>query len=78
MWGWVKKGKACRNTNWQLQNSHGDVKYSIENIVNNIVITVCGARGVLDLSGEHFISYIKVESLCCTPDTNIILYINCN
>lgn len=28
------------STNWKLQNSFGDVKYSIGNMVNNIVITV--------------------------------------
>ena len=49
--GWVEKMKGLRSTNWQLQNSHGDVKYSIGNIVNNIVITVCGVRRTLELSG---------------------------
>ena len=33
------------------KNSHGDVKYSIGNIVNNTVITMDGARWVLDSSG---------------------------
>ena len=28
--------------------------------------------------GNHFIRYMNVESLCCTPETNIILYINYN
>ena len=37
--GWVKKEKGLRSANL-LQNSHGDVKYSIGNIVNNIVITM--------------------------------------
>ena len=27
---WVKRVKGLQRTNWQLQNSHGDVKYSIE------------------------------------------------
>lgn len=27
--------------------------------------------------GDHFIMYINVESVCCTPETNTILYINC-
>ena len=44
--GWVKVVKGLRSTNWQLQNSHRDVKYSIGNIVDNIVITTCGARCV--------------------------------
>ena len=35
---WMKKVKGLRSTNWQLQNSHGDVKYSIGNIVSNTVI----------------------------------------
>ena len=38
------KGEEIRSTNGQLQNSHEDVKYSIGNIVNHIVITVYGAR----------------------------------
>ena len=42
--------KKC-NTNWLLRNSHGDVKYSIRNIVNNILITVCDVRWVWHSSG---------------------------
>ena len=42
-----EKGKGVK----KLQNSHGDVKYSIRNIVNNIIITVYHARQVLELSG---------------------------
>ena len=26
--------------------------------------------------GDHFAIYRNIESLCCTPETNIILYIN--
>ena len=37
--GWVKKVKGLRGTNWKLQNSHGDTKYSIGNIVSNIYVT---------------------------------------
>ena len=25
---------------------------------------------------DQFVMYINVESLCCTPETNIILYVN--
>ena len=40
----VKKVKGLRSTDWSLQNSHGDAKYSIGNIVNNIVMPMlpCG------------------------------------
>ena len=41
---WMKKVKELRSTDWFLQNSHRDVKCSIGNIVNNIVIMMCGAR----------------------------------
>ena len=45
--GWVKEARGLRRTNWQLENSHVDVKYSIDNIVSKIVITVYHARWVL-------------------------------
>ena len=47
-----KKGKG-RSTNWQLQNSHGNVKDGIGNIVNNTVIIMYGVGWVLDLPGDH-------------------------
>ena len=50
--GWVKKEKGLRSTNWQLQNSHRDVKYRIGNIVSNIVI-VYGVRWVLEIWGAY-------------------------
>ena len=28
--------------------------------------------------GDHFIMHKNIESLCCTPETNIILYVNYN
>lgn len=40
--GWAKKMKRLVNSNWSLQNSQGGVKYSIENIVNNSLITMHG------------------------------------
>ena len=48
---WVKKRKRLGSTNWSLQNGHEDVKHSIGNIVNNIIITMHGLRWVLDLLG---------------------------
>lgn len=41
---WVKNVKGPRSTNWQLQNSHSDVKFSLGNTVSNVVIPMCGAR----------------------------------
>lgn len=43
--------------------SHTDVKYSIENILNKIVITMYGVRRVLDYLGDHLVIYINVSSL---------------
>ena len=36
----------------EVKNSHGNVKYSIGNTVNDVVITLYGARWVLELSGR--------------------------
>ena len=44
--GWLKKFKGLRSTNWLLQNSLGDVKYGIGNIVNSILISMRGVRWV--------------------------------
>ena len=49
--GWKKKVKGLRSTNWLLQNSHWDVKYSIKNIVNYSLITMYGVTWVQDLLG---------------------------
>ena len=47
----MKKVKGLRSTSWWLQNSHGDVNYSIGHIVSYIVITMRGARRVPEISG---------------------------
>ena len=54
--------KGLRSTNWKLQNSPGDVKHSIGNIVNT-VITTYGARWVLEIQGG---TLYKVHD-CLTP-----------
>ena len=51
----MKKVKGL-SINWQLQNSHGDVKYSIGKIVIKTVITMCSFRWVLKLLRGHFVS----------------------
>ena len=43
--------KGLRSTNLESQNCHGDVKYSIRNIVDDNVITIYGARWVFEISG---------------------------
>ena len=58
--GWARKVKALRSSNCWLQNSHRDVKYSIRKIVSNIVMTMYGVKGGLDLPGNHFVSCINV------------------
>ena len=45
--GWVKKVRGLGWTNWYLQNSQMDVKYNIRTVVNNIVVTIYGARWVI-------------------------------
>ena len=49
--GRVEKMKDLRNTDWEFQSCHGDVRYSTGNIVNNTEITRYGARWVLEISG---------------------------
>lgn len=44
----MQKVKGLRGTIW-LQNSHEDVKNSIGNKVSNTVITMYGARRVLEI-----------------------------
>ena len=46
-----EKVKGFRSTDWQLQNSHRYVKYNIGIRVNNIVISVYGARWVPEIPG---------------------------
>ena len=47
--GMHKRRMGLRGTNWLLQNSHGNVEYSIGNIISSIAITMYGVRWVLDL-----------------------------
>ena len=50
--------KTC--TNSRLYKQSRDVKYNIGNIVSNVVITMYGARWVLDLVGDHIVSYANI------------------
>ena len=32
--------------------------------------------GYLAYHGDHIVRYLSVESLCCAPETNIMLYVS--
>lgn len=51
------KVKGLRSTGWWLQSSHRNTERRIGNAVSNTVITTYGARGMLEISGEHFVKY---------------------
>ena len=48
------------------------------NTVNDIITTLHGDRWYWSYCGDHFIMYKNTEALCCTSETNIILYVNYN
>ena len=70
----MKDVRGLRSTNLVLQDSHGNVKYSLENKVN-IVITKYAPGGYLKLS-ERTLS--KVYDCLTTPEINTILKAHCN
>ena len=55
---WVEKVKALRSTDWCLQNSHRDVKYSTGNVINvfNIVLYMA-SRGYWKYHKEHLVKH---------------------
>ena len=48
--GLGEKGEGIEKYRLVVTNSHGEVKCSIGNMVNNIVTTMDGARGALEMS----------------------------
>lgn len=50
----------------------------MRNTENNVTVTVCGGRQVLDSPGDPLVSYVNFQALRCTPETKILLYVNCN
>ena len=43
VWGMGEEVRTLRSTNWQLENSHGDVKYSIGNgVAKELICTTHG------------------------------------
>ena len=71
----MKKIKGLRSAHRWLQDSHGDVKHGIGNIVNNIVITVCGARWELKILGGTLCKVYDCLTTSWTPETNTDYYI---
>ena len=70
-------GSGLGSINISYNISHGDVKYSIGNRVDNTIITMYGDRWLLDCCSHHLVRYINIEFLCYIPETNIMLYVNC-
>ena len=54
----LKKVKELRSTHQQLQKIHGDVKYSMGNIVNSIIITKYGATW--KYQEQHFVKHMII------------------
>ena len=60
---WVKNMEGLRSTIGSDKTVNGDVKQSSGIIVNNIVVTLCGARWALEVTGE---SLYKVDDCLTT------------
>ena len=45
-------------------------------MVNHVVIALYGDTRLLDLLDGHFITYANIKSLCSSPETNRIVYVN--
>lgn len=56
--------------------SRGDVGHSTGSKASDIVITLYGDRWPLDLLWWSLHLYTHVESLCCTPTADVILYVS--
>ena len=50
--------KGLTSTNWLLQNSHGDVKYSTGNVVNNVLELCVVPDGQEIYWNDHLVSYV--------------------
>ena len=50
--------KGLRSTSWLLQNSHRYVKYSIGDVVNNVLITILMSDGYEFYCDHHLVSCV--------------------
>ena len=70
-WGdWVENMKGLISTNW-YKIVTTNVKYSIKNIANNVVITMYGARWELEISERTLCKIYNCLTSMCIPETNI-------
>ena len=51
-------------------------KYSMGSIVNGVIVLYGDRYSYICV--EHSIIYKVVDSLCCTPETNVTLCVNCS
>ena len=58
--------------------SQSCITYSVGNIVGNIIIILYAHRSLVGLRGNCFVKYINTESLCCTPETNVMCQLHVN
>lgn len=70
--GWAKQGRGIKGYKRPVikERSHGDEKYGLENIVNNVVVT----DGNHVLHGE--LNDRTIRLLCFTRRANITVYVN--
>ena len=55
-----EKGEGIKMYKLVATKQSQDVKCSIENTVNNIIITMYRVRWALEISGEHFVKCMLV------------------
>ena len=58
--GQVKKSEEIKRYRLVVTKESQGCKVQHRNIVNNIVVTMCGARWVLELLEDHFVNYMVV------------------
>ena len=68
-------GEEVPTASYKL-NKLQDIMYTTGNRVNNIVKLCMGTDDYWIYRSDHRVRYINVDSLCCTPETNIVLHAN--
>ena len=58
--GLGEKGNGIKSTGWQLQNSHGNVKFSTGNTVDSNLTVTYSARGYMECRGDHFVTFMTI------------------